>query len=94
MTRKDYRDILAERFLEQNNSIIEFTRQIKDSLICLNDNSLLHANLLSEHKEILRTEVETNKKNMRNFWILVGVLVAAVIILAGAEKALKFLPFL
>ena len=93
-SKPDYQAILAEKFLEINDNLIKYIDRIDNSLSCLNDNSTLHSKLMSSQNEILKAAVETNRKNMRNFWILLGVLTAAAVINSGAEKALKFLPFL
>lgn len=94
MTRKDYQEVMAERFLAQNDSIVEFTRQIKDSLLCLNDNSTLHSDILKEQKIILKEAVETNKKNTRNFWIAFVLMLLAIISLSGAKISTEILKLL
>ena len=68
--------------------------QMTSSLNSLNDNNKLHRDKDDDRQQTLKTLVASNNKFYKVFSYLLIILVIAIIVLAGAEKALKFIPTL
>ena len=97
-TSKSY-DRLIQIFVDTTKEMSKYMGSIDGTLRAINDTNLLHKTSLDRQADILQKNtnsiehmVKTNSAFMKTFNILLTVLVAALIILAGAEKALKFLP--
>lgn len=85
-------DRIIKLFLDSNQKTAEALAGIKEILNSLNDQNNLHnQNELTSNQKIgelasgIKSFVDVTK-------IIIFVLVAAIIVLAGAEKALKFIP--
>jgi hypothetical protein len=82
------------QYLEAQNKNIEVLTQMKDSLVSLNDTNVLHLTKEDARYDTIKqlgVAVEARSKVMNLVFML---LIAAVIILAGAEKALTILKIL
>ena len=91
-TEKYTKDKLIKMYIESNARMVEYVSHLDTTLKALNDNNILHTQTLSKNTEAVREMVKSNNRFMKLFsWILV-VLTLAIVILAGAEKALKFIP--
>lgn len=65
---------------------------IANALSQINDSNILHSGAINSNTQAITNMVEVNNSFLKFVrWILV-VLVAAIIVLAGAEKVLQFLP--
>ena len=83
---------IIDSFFETNQQMIKYMANIEGALKAINDTNILHKNALHENTDAIKLLVRGNSAFMRIFtWILVA-LVLAIIVLAGAEKALKFIP--
>lgn len=93
MNGKDYTNILLEnqkQFLESQGKLNEVLIKMNDTLVAINDNNVLHIGKEDERYntiQMLATAVEARAKVMNTIFML---LAAAIVILAGAEKALQF----
>lgn len=94
MKEKDYTKILLDNqksYLEAQAKNIEVLTQMKDTLINLNDCNVLHGHktdAMSSSIEKLAISVEARAKVMNTIFILLAI---AIVILAGAEKALQYI---
>ncbi len=86
------KDKLIDELITHNREVAKYMSNIAVALSKVNDSNVLHANAITGNTSIIKNMVEVNSSFL-NFirWILV-VLVLAVIVLAGAEKILKFIP--
>lgn len=95
------KDVLIETIINQQKTTTEFMDRITSALEALNDNNLLHKQAIDLNTKATDSMTSSIKvqsaylKMQANYtkWITI-VLVAAIIVLAGAEKALKFLPLI
>ena len=95
------KDALIETIINQQKSTTEFMERITAALELLNDNNILHKKAIDVNTDATKNMTSSIKiqsaylKMQANYtkWITI-VLVAAIIMLAGAEKALKFLPII
>lgn len=86
------KDKLIDELLIHNREVAKYMANIAVALENINDSNLLHANAISRNTEVVKNMVEVNSSFLKFIrWILI-VLVAAIIVLAGAEKVLEFLP--
>lgn len=91
-SEKFTKDKLIKMYIESNTKMVEYVSHLDTTLKALNDNNILHTQAISKNTEVVRELVRSNNKFMKLFsWILV-VLTIAIVVLAGAEKALKFIP--
>lgn len=93
----DYTRILLENqkeFLKAQERVTEVLTGMKESLCVLNDNNVLHMGKEDSRYESinkLAAAVEARSRVMNTIMI---ILVAALVVLAGAEKALQVLKIL
>lgn len=93
MNGKDYTNILLDnqkQFLESQGKLNEVLVAMNNTLAAINDNNVLHMSKEDERYksiEMLATAVEARAKVMNTVFML---LAAAIVVLAGAEKALQF----
>jgi hypothetical protein len=81
-------------YLEAQNRNIEVLTQMKDALVSLNDTNVLHTGKEDARYETIKqlgVAVEARSKVMNTVFL---ILTAAIVILAGAEKALSILKIL
>lgn len=88
MTKSD----LMRVIIEGNRKMTEATMGVKDALRDLNDNNVLHRQALDNNTKVVQDLVTCNRTvtNMIR-WVFI-ILVLALVVLAGAEKVLEFLP--
>lgn len=65
---------------------------VKEALRQINDQNILHISKDDARAEVVKKLVDGNEKFYKIVSYILIVLIAAVVILAGAEKALKFIP--
>ena len=93
MKEKDYTKILIKNQCELSESQKELAivlTQMKDTLITLNDNNVLHMTKEDGRYatiDKLATAVEARSKVMNTIFVLMAM---AIVVLAGAEKVLQF----
>jgi len=94
MNSKEYVQVLLDNqkdYLESQNRLIEVLTKMDDTLGTMNDTNILHVgkeDARYESIDKLAVAVEARAKVMNTIFLL---LAAAIVILAGAEKALQFL---
>jgi hypothetical protein len=94
MNGKDYTNILLENqkdYLESQNRLIEVLTRMEGTLETMNDTNILHVgkeDARYDSIDRLVSAVEARAKVMNTIFTLFA---AAIVILAGAEKALQFL---
>jgi hypothetical protein len=94
MNEKDYTKVTMKSqkdYLESQNRLIEVLTEMRGALEDINDQNALHCNKEEQTYnaiEKLATAVEARSKVMNTVFILLAL---AVVILAGAEKATKFI---
>jgi len=86
------KDNLIEIIISSNSKMTEALTGIKGALEKINDQNVLHCQAISENTKTSENLVTATSTMNRTFKWLVMVLVLAIIVLAGAEKVLKFLP--
>ena len=92
MAEKYTKDKLIDELLTHNREVAKYMSNIAGALENINDSNVLHANAITANTTVIKSMVEVNSSFLRFIrWILI-VLVAAIIVLAGAEKVLQFLP--
>lgn len=92
MTQKYTKDKLIEELLVHNQAVAGYMAHIADALQSINDSNTLHANAINDNTTEIKNMIKVNSSFLGFIrWILI-VLVLAIIVLAGAEKVLDFLP--
>jgi hypothetical protein len=98
MTPKYTKDELIKVILDNQKTIsgqviknTEAFQGVKDALQTINDNNVFHMNREDGRDMTITKLVAGNEKFYKIISLILVALVAALIILAGAEKALKFL---
>jgi len=92
MTEKYTKDKLIEELLVHNQAVAGYMAHIASALEDINDANTLHANAINENTTEIKNMIKVNSSFLGFIrWILI-VLVLAIIVLAGAEKVLDFLP--
>lgn len=78
---------------ELHERTIEVMEDVKNTIKTLNDRHRETDNLIAANTAALREMVAVNRQYNKFIRLLTFALVAAIIVLAGAEKALKFVTF-
>jgi hypothetical protein len=65
---------------------------VKDALNNINDQNVLHMNKDDARAEVIKKLVDGNEKFYKIVTYIILISISALVILAGAEKALKFIP--
>jgi len=91
------KDQLIHEFLEQGKTMTKYMERIDGTLKTLNDENRLHRKTVEDntnttHRLIEATNrvAESNDKFVKLFGVVMMILIGALVILAGAEKAIKF----
>jgi hypothetical protein len=88
------KDKLIEELLSHNTEVVKQMANIANSLQNINDSNLLHSKTIDDNTLSIKKMVEVNGSFLKMFRFILIIVVAALIILAGAEKVTKLLPFL
>jgi len=91
MTNKE----LTYKFIDLNEKSVLFMERVSNVLVQLNDNNKLHTQAITNVKEVIKTNTNATQdmtKSFDKFFKLLILVIIALIVLAGAEKALKFIP--
>ena len=92
MAEKYTKDKLINELLIHNQAVAKYMAHIADALQSINDSNTLHANAINSNTTEIKNMIKVNSSFLDFVrWILI-VLVLAIIVLAGAEKVLDFLP--
>lgn len=85
-------DKILKSFLDSNKKTSEALIGINNALDKINDQNVLHCETINKNTDKLIEMVSANKSIIKIFqWVLVA-LVTAIIVLAGAEKAITLIP--
>lgn len=94
MKEKEFTKIILDNqkeYLQSQKELTEVLAQMKDTLHAINDTNILHVGKEDERYvtiDKLATAVEARAKVMNTIFLLLAV---AIVILAGAEKAIQFI---
>lgn len=86
------KDKLIEILIEQVKKNTEAFDGVKAALEKINDQNILHAQGENSRNDVVKKMVDGNEKFYKIVTYLLILLVVTLVVLAGAEKALKFLP--
>ena len=89
MPTKYTTDHLLDTFIEINKRSTRAMDRIAGAVEAINDTNVLHSKTIEEHSQAIKEVVAVNKSFLSFFRIIMLLLVAAIIVLAGAEQALK-----
>lgn len=81
------KDDLVLKFIQVNEKTNLFMERVSNVLVQLNDNNKLH-------KEAINANTDATKELVKSFnriWTVFFIIILALVVLAGAEKILKFL---
>ena len=93
MQDKYTKDRLIREFIEQSQRNTEAFIGMKDALEDINDQNKLHALNEDKRYQIIQSMVDSNNKVYKLITTILLLLIVALIVLAGAEKALTLFPF-
>ena len=89
------KDELTNKFIELNQKTVKYMGQVSNVLYQLNDNNKLHRQAIDVNTVATKDMASSTKEMTKSFnkvWIILWVIILALIVLAGAEKVLNFLP--
>jgi hypothetical protein len=92
MATKYTKDVLFDVVIQNNKDMTEAMNRISSAVEAINHSNELHSTIITEHTETIKSMVKVNTAFLSIFKWLIVSLVLAIIVLAGAEKVLKFLP--
>ena len=84
MTNKE----LTDKFIDLTEKSVLYMEKVSSVLVQLNDQNKLH-------KKAIDTNTSATKEMTKSFnkiWTILWIVILALVVLAGAEKVLKFLP--
>lgn len=92
MTEKYTKDKLLDILIDANKKMTDYMGQVANAIHSMNDNNILHRKAIEVNTDATKQMTVAVKSQLSlTKWILI-VLVLAIVVLAGAEKVLKFLP--
>ena len=83
MTNKE----LTEKFIELSEKNVLYMEKVFSVLTALNDNNKLHVKSLNVNTNATKEMT----KSFNRIWYILWIVILALVVLAGAEKVLKFL---
>jgi len=89
------KDELTNKFIELNEKSVKYMGQVSNILYQLNDNNKLHKQAIDINTVATKDMASSTKEMTKSFnkvWVILWIIVLALIVLAGAEKVLNFLP--
>ena len=84
------KDQLIQEFLEQSKMMTKYVERLDGTLRQVNDDNRLHKEAILANTDAINRMVSSNDKFIKLFGTIMLILVGALVILADAEKALKF----
>lgn len=78
---------LTDKFIDLTEKSVLYMEKVSNVLVQLNDQNKLH-------KQAIDTNTSATKEMTKSFnkiWIILWIVILALVVLAGAEKVLKFL---
>lgn len=82
---------IQKDYMKCQQSMIEVMTQMKESLVQINDHNVLHAGREDERYDTIEKLISAVESRSKFMNLVFVALTAAVIIIAGAEEALKFI---
>jgi hypothetical protein len=86
------KDNIIDLLLEHNKMMATTMANVSNALEKINDTNLLHADAISENTKAITAMVNTNNGFLKIFRYVFILIIMALVVLAGAQEALKFLP--
>lgn len=84
------KDLLIQEFLEQSKTMTKYVERLDNTLRQINDDNRLHKEAILANTEAINRMVTSNDRFIKLFGTIMLILVGALVILAGAEKAIQF----
>lgn len=84
------KDLLIQEFLEQSKTMTKYVERLDNTLRQINDDNRLHKEAILANTEAINRMVISNDRFIKLFGTIMLILVGALVILAGAEKAIQF----
>jgi len=88
------KDKLIKEVITGNRRMSRAMNNVSNALEKINDQNVLHTTAVENNNKIIQKLVTSNKWADWSFRLIVLLLIAALIVIAGAEKAFKILPFM
>ena len=88
------KDELILKFIDLNEKTNVYMEKVSNVLTALNDNNKLHKQAIEVNTKATDNLTQATKEQTKSFnkiWYIFWAVIVALIVLAGAEKALKFL---
>ena len=92
MAKKYTKDGLIKELIKSHGRVCALTTGVEDALHQINDTNVLHKKELSNNTEAIKSMTRVAKVMMIVFSSLFALIIFALIILAGAQKALDYWP--
>ena len=86
------KDKLIDELLVHNREVAKYMSNIAGALSNVNDSNILHTSSITDNTSAIKDMARINSSFLSFFRWILAALILAVIVLAGAEKVLKFLP--
>lgn len=86
---------LTDKFIDLTEKSVLYMERVSNVLSELNDNNKLHTQSIINGNEAIKVNTNATKdmtKSFDKFFKVFTIVILALILLAGAEKVLKFLP--
>ena len=88
------KDELILKLIDLNQKTNTYMGKVSSVLTVINDNNKLHKQAIEINTEATKQLTSATKEQTKSFnkiWYIFWAVIVALIVLAGAEKALKFL---
>lgn len=93
MTKSKYdKDTLLDVIIDSNKTMVSTLQKVESAISAINDNNVLHSKTIEANTEAIRQIKDSNAAILSFFRFIITAIILALIVLAGAEKVLKFLP--
>ena len=89
------KDELTNKLIDLNEKSVKYMERVSNVLVQLNDNNKLHKQAIDVNTTATKDMASSTKAMTKSFnkvWVILWIIILALIVLAGAEKVLNFLP--
>lgn len=84
------KDFLIDNLFDVSKQSNEAMNRIANAVDAINDTNILHSQTIEQHSMAIREIIAVNKSVLSFFRVIIMLLLAALIVVAGAEKAFDF----
>lgn len=92
MNKKYTKDQLVKELIDAHGRVCALTEGVQGALNQINHNNVLHRQELRNNTEAIKSAVKAARVVMFAFGGLFALMIVALIVLSGAEKALNYWP--